>query len=115
MIKVKLTGKVIEVSGINTVGEKNTQKQTVIFKEDDSAEDEFTGRTIPGGYWMFDIIGDDVKRLDLNDTMEQKKALASLIIRSDAVGKKDNPNDLIYPVNVNLVRLQLLKDNGEPF
>lgn len=115
MIKYKLTGKIIEVSGINTVGEKNTKKQTMIFKEDDSEPDDFTGRSIPGGYWMFDLIGDDVTRLHLTEEYEKKRAICSIIIRSDAVLKKDSTTEYIYPVNVNLVRVQVLKGTEEPF
>jgi hypothetical protein len=115
MIKYKLTGKVVEVSGINTVGEKDTKKQTMIFKEDDSEPDEFTGRSVPGGYWQFDVIGDDVTRLQLSEELEKKRAICSVIIRSDAVLKKDSTTDYIYPVNVNLVRVQLIKEKEGPF
>lgn len=116
MIKYKLAGKMVEVSSISTVGEKNTEKQTVIFKEDDSEPDDFTGRIIPGGYWMFDIIGDDVKRLGLTTGLEQRAVVCSVIIRSDAVLKKESQTDYIYPVNVNLVKVQLTKSTEkEPF
>lgn len=108
MIKVKLTGKLIEAKEPVTVGENNTRKQEIIFKEPDSEPDEFTGRIIKGGYWKFDVIGDDVTRLGLTPVDEQRNATVSLFISSDAVGKKDNPDELIYPVNVKLVNINLV-------
>lgn len=119
MLKIRLNGKFIEVGEPTMIGRQEdakgkeikagTRKQVVIFKEDDSAEDEFSGRTYAGDYWQLDIIGDDVSRLLLTSEVEQEHVTVFLQISSNMVQKKDS-SDYIYPVNVKMVNFKLLGD-----
>jgi hypothetical protein len=117
MIKLKLTGKFVEVAEPTIIGRQEdakgkeikagTRKQVVIFKEDDTEEDEFSGRVYAGDYWELDIIGDDVSRLLLTAEAEQKHVQVFLQLSSNMVQKKES-SDYIYPVNVKMVNFKLL-------
>ena len=88
MAKIQLKGKVIAILPVETVGEKNTKKQSLVFQVP-AYVDAFGDRRGEDEMWRIDVIGEDrISKFALNDTLEGKKATLDLYINSNLIPKR---------------------------
>lgn len=87
MAKLELKGFVLTVRQPETVGEKNTPKQQVIFRVP-GYTDQFGDKVGQDEEWPLDIIGDNVAKLNLSTDSEGKKAKVTIYISGQKFIKK---------------------------
>lgn len=88
MAKIQLKGKVIAVLPVETVGEKNTKKQSLVFQVP-AYVDAFGDRRGEDEMWRVDVIGEErISKFNLTDTLEGKNATIDLYINSNRIDKR---------------------------
>ena len=87
MAKIELKGYILTVNQPETVGDKNTPKQTIIFKVPGYV-DSFGDKVGRDEEWPLDVIGDNVAKLGMKRDHEGKKAKCIVYVSGQKFIKK---------------------------
>lgn len=92
MAKCELKGTILIVNKPEVVGEKNTPKQTIIFKVPGYV-DGFGDKVGIDEEWPLDIMGDNVAKLNLQKDAEGKKAQVAIFLNGAKYKRKLDDSD----------------------
>ncbi|RQO65103.1 hypothetical protein DBR40_24850 [Pedobacter sp. KBW01] len=108
MAKIELKGYILTVNQPETVGEKNTAKQTIIFKVPGYV-DGFGDKKGQDEEWPLDILGDNVSKLNMTRDHQGKKAKCIVYVNGQKFTRKtDNTEGWI--INAKLHEIQVFDD-----
>ncbi|MCX2473543.1 hypothetical protein OQZ33_04280 [Pedobacter sp. MC2016-05] len=106
MAKLTLKGFVKEVGTIETVGDKATKKQTIIFFIPGYV-DQFGDKKGRDEHWPLDVMGDNIAKLNITKDAVEQKAEVIVYVSGNIFQKKDLAGNG-YAINANLAEIKLL-------
>lgn len=113
MAKSELKGTILIVNKPEVVGEKNTPKQTIIFKVPGYV-DGFGDKVGIDEEWPLDVMGDNVAKLNLQKGDEGKKAQVVIFLNGAKFKRKLDDTDG-WMINARLHQIKLFDGNtGQP-
>ena len=92
MAKIELKGYILKVNSPEIVGEKNTAKQTIIFKVPGYV-DEFGDKKGQDEEWPLDVMGDNVTKLSLTSSHQGKRAKATVYVNGQKYIRKSDSTE----------------------
>ncbi|MDB4919827.1 hypothetical protein [Mucilaginibacter sp.] len=103
MAKLELKGIVTDVFPVETVGQNQTRKQSLILTVPGYV-DEYGDKKGEDELWRLDAIGDKIDALNM-PAANGKKAKISVFINSKKISKADGSPMYIINVNINKIEL----------
>jgi hypothetical protein len=104
MAKIFLKGVVTEVTGIETVGANNTQRQSVMLFVP-GYTDQFGDKKGIDEHWQLKMLGERIGKLNVLPTAVGQKAECTVYISSRSYTKDDNT---AYFIEAGLAEIKLL-------
>jgi hypothetical protein len=111
-MKAILKGVIKEVGAIETVGEKLTKKQRIILFVPGYV-DQFGEKKGRDEHWPLDVMGDNVAKLNLQNTAVKQKVECTVYISGNVFDKVDL-SGVGYAINANLVEVKMLGEFANP-
>jgi hypothetical protein len=111
MAKVELKGFLLRVSNVETVGEKQTQKQSILMKIPGYVN-QFQEKVGEDEIWQIDLFNKAIDKFNLHTRHQGKKVKASVFINSRPWESKDGKKG--YILNANLGSLEFLESVETP-
>lgn len=105
MAKIELKGTILRVLPVETVGTKNTKKQSVIFQVP-AFTDAFGEKKGEDEEWNLGVIGDKVDTMNLlSQNLQGKKAKVTVYINSKRITKTNGEEMHIINANINAIEV----------
>ena len=111
MARIELKGTFKAVMPVQTVGEKGTLKQTILF-ETPAYRDEYGAQKGNDEVWQLEVLGDQIAKLGIASNSIGRKAKLLIYLNSNTVvlnaGTKDEKT--IYPVNLKIGKVEYAEE-----
>jgi len=108
MARIELKGTFLAIEPVQTVGEKGTLKQVVIF-ETPAYRDEYGDIKGEDEQWELSVMGDSIAKLGLANNVIGRKAKVTVYVNSRRYEKTDEKTKvtkIFYPVNLVLNKVE---------